>query len=138
MVLNESLFWILLSVTFETEGREIKSHGFGIFIFHILILPNRGFKGFWNSLPNAVKPGIFFDLYLLPRLLSKGVEILCYSRTIDHFLLQKKKFLHKIGKQNVFAFELHVKLRFIFWIRHKWQKVDEWIQLDWKPKPFSW
>ena len=46
MVLNESLFWILLSVTLETKGREIKSHGFGTFIFHVSILSNRGLKRF--------------------------------------------------------------------------------------------
>ena len=89
MVLNESLFWILLSVTLETEGREIKSHGFGTFIFHVSILSNRGLK-------NAVKPEIFFDMYLLPRFLSKRVEILCYSMIVDHFL-EQKKILHKIG-----------------------------------------
>ena len=46
MVLNESLFWILLSVTLETKGREIKSHGFGTFIFHVSILSSRGLKRF--------------------------------------------------------------------------------------------
>ena len=63
MVLNQFLFLILLSIVFETGGREMKNHGFRTIIFHVQI-----FQIFWNL-------DIDFGINLNPSGLQKKSEM---------------------------------------------------------------
>ena len=57
------MFWILLSIVFETGGREMKNHRFKAIIFHVQI-----FQIFWNL-------DIDFGINLNPSGLQKKSEM---------------------------------------------------------------
>ena len=44
------------------------------------------------------------------------------------FFGAKKIFPRKIGKHKVFTCEERVRLWFIYWTQHKWQKVDSFFE----------
>ena len=47
--------------------------------------------------------------------------------TAPHYFLQQSFFPRKIGTHKIFACEEHMRLEFIYWTRHKWQKVDSFF-----------
>ena len=46
---------------------------------------------------------------------------------LPHHFLEQNFFSHIKSEQKIFACEEHMRLEFIYWTRHKWQKVDSFF-----------